>query len=493
MWSIMGEQKGIFLLILLQIFTGSSETYFVFDCGETKCRSSTDCIEIDGIFQCADPCEHYTALHDDWRSVNNTVVDATHSDMNIDWQGWYRLFLGQANAQLTQSCTGENRCGVSSPMWVNSRHGNVLGRIVGRQTCTVQGGNCCHSLGTSTLLIKYCYEHYYVYRLVKPTSPGSAYCAELQKSDPGVSTTSSPSLVSTSSTTTAGSSTVQQPPLQFSQLICGRDKVQVGVDQASMASSGLDPFSGNLAAINCSWVKSSGGVVWYEAETRAGSCGNILKTNSTHVVYSNSLFIYPENNASFALPVSLPFSCVYPLDTDSSLEVVIRPSQEWESGISGSGSKARANMSLFQNSNYAETYPAGQVILPVGSPLYVGVSVEETDSSLVVVLEDCFASHSSNPEDPNSYPLIQNKCPTNHREVSLIESGSSLRARFSALLFLLQGENRDIYLHCNLSLCDQRTHNCVPVCRRRMSRSVPSSAPVKMVTAGPITYERQVN
>lgn len=78
-------------------------------------------------------------------------------------------------------------------------------------------------------------------------------------------------------------------------------------------------------------------------------------------------------------------------------------------GISGSGTKARASMSLFRNSNYTETYPAGRVTLPVGSALYVGVSVEERDPDFVVVLEDCYATHSSNPDDPMQHALIQNK------------------------------------------------------------------------------------
>ncbi|GLD60910.1 deleted in malignant brain tumors 1 protein-like isoform X1 [Lates japonicus] len=42
-------------------------------------------------------------------------------------------------------------------------------------------------------------------------------------------------------------------------------------------------------------------------------------------------------------------------------------------------------------------------------------------------------------------------------------SSSSLQARFSALLFQFQGEYRDIYLHCSLSLCDQRSPHCVPI------------------------------
>ncbi|KAI3352882.1 hypothetical protein L3Q82_019461, partial [Scortum barcoo] len=253
----------------------------------------------------------------------------------------------------------------------------------------------------------------------------------------------------------------QRPPLQPSQFICGRDKLQVGMSMSSLTSSGLNPLSGNLAARNCSWVRVQNDVVWYEVEATEGACGNTLRTNRTHAIYSNSLFIYPVNNASFTPPVSLPFSCAYPLDTDTSLNVAIRPFLVPADGISGSGSRTRASMSLYLNSNYTEKYPAGRVTLPVGSPLYVGVSVENRESSFTVVLEDCYATHSSNPGNPMRYFFIQNKCPTDRQQVSVTESGSSLQARFSALLFLLQDEYRDIFLHCSLSLCDRRGSSCV--------------------------------
>ncbi|KAK7938864.1 hypothetical protein WMY93_002190 [Mugilogobius chulae] len=49
--------------------------------------------------------------------------------------------------------------------------------------------------------------------------------------------------------------------------------------------------------------------------------------------------------------------------------------------------------------------------------------------------------------------LIQNRCPTDPQQVSVVESGTSLRARFAALFFVPQGQYRTVYLHCHLSLC----------------------------------------
>ncbi|KAK2919287.1 hypothetical protein Q8A73_003658 [Channa argus] len=285
-------------------------------------------------------------------------------------------------------------------------------------------------------------------------------------------------------------SVVFQHLLQDFQLICGREKLQVGLDLSTMKSSGFNALSGNLASHNCSWVRQHNDVVWYEVEALAGVCGNTMTTNHTHAIYSNSLFIYPISNESFTLPLSLPFSCAYPLNTDTSLSMAIRPLLSLEGGLLGSGTKPSASMSLFRNSNFTEVYPAGEITLPVGAPLYVGVSVEEIDSSFAVVLENCYATHSPNPNDPIRNFFIQNKCPTDRQQVSVVENGSSLQARFSALFFLLNNEYGAIYLHCSLSLCDQRSSSCVPACRSRTNRSVPKSATMKPITIGPIMWDK---
>ena len=74
------------------------------------------------------------------------------------------------------------------------------------------------------------------------------------------------------------------------------------------------------------------------------------------------------------------------------------------------GAKAKTSMSLFSDANYTVPYTAGPVTLPLGSILHVGVSVEETDAeAFVVVLEDCYATHSPHPDDLLKYFLIRHK------------------------------------------------------------------------------------
>ncbi|KAM4603290.1 scavenger receptor cysteine-rich domain-containing protein DMBT1-like [Polymixia lowei] len=284
----------------------------------------------------------------------------------------------------------------------------------------------------------------------------------------------------------------QAPPLQASRLVCGPSQLQVGLHLSSLGSSSVDPYSGHLADRRCSKHTQSNGTVWYLAERRAGICGNILTTNRTHAIYSNSLFVYPVINVSLVLPVSVPFSCAYPLDTETNLYGAVRPSLPLGAGISGLGTKAKASMSLFQNSNYTQPYPVGPVSLPLGSALYVGVSVEETDPSFVAILDDCYVTHSPNPDDLMRYFLIQNKCPSDSRQVKVDESGLSLQPRFSAILSLFQGEYQNIFLHCSLSLCQQSSSSCSPVCSRRKYRSVSRSEPIQSLTIGPISWNEKL-
>lgn len=264
--------------------------------------------------------------------------------------------------------------------------------------------------------------------------------------------------------------------------------MQILVQASSLVASGFDPTSGHLADRNCTMVRQAYGWIWYEVVTQPEACGNLMKTNRTHVTFVNNIFIYTAYNSSFRAPGRIPISCTYPMEADSTLDVLIRPRLEEENGILGVGDQFETVMSLYRDATFNQPYRPGVVTIPVGSPLYVGVSVPDTGPYFAVVLEDCFASYSRNPHSPVKYPLIQNKCSADPRQVEVIENGRSTRARFSALFFPPGGQQRGMYLHCSLTLCDKRNYNCFTICRSRRNRSVVNPATVTPVSIGPINW-----
>uniref|UniRef100_A0AAZ3RB62 ZP domain-containing protein n=1 Tax=Oncorhynchus tshawytscha TaxID=74940 RepID=A0AAZ3RB62_ONCTS len=359
-----------------------------FSCGSNECADGEDCITVDGIQQCSNPCKIYTVLNDAWRSTNN-VVGNKHCDRNVRWDGYYRMFIGNQSVSMPDKCVDSFKCGTQAPLWLAFPPPQQVDEIVQSAVCASFNGDCCW-VQSQPIHVKACPGNYFVYKFVMPPGCYFAYCA----------------------------CKVSPPALPSSE-----------------------------------W-----GLLLFR-------------------------------------PVSVPFSCAYPLESETSLDVAIKPYLSLKGSKVGKGSRVGSNMTLYHSDDFTKAYPAGGVTLSVGSVLHVGVSVEESETErFVVVLEDCYATQSPDPKDIMRYYIIQNKCPTEFRQVRVEESGSSLRARFSALLFLYQGDYRDVFLHCRLNLCDQRSSSCTPVSPASFPkyRSVTPSVPLEPLTIGPITCEYDI-
>ncbi|XP_029583170.1 uromodulin-like [Salmo trutta] len=449
-----------------------------FMCGDTECPVGQDCISIGGTSRCADPCQHYSVLNDTWRATNYRGIG--NCDKDINFRGWYRMFLGDTSVQMPERCVQKHTCGTNSPMWLTDPHPQLSDGVVQRGICGSYD-SCCQYKQTP-IHVKACYRNYYVYKFVSPTYCTFAYCADVN--------------TMVCATCRNDQTCVSEDKINWRcerkapELVCGRSVLQVGLSRAHLEGAGLNATTAHLADRRCSAHEDRNGMVWYQVERREGHCGNTVKTNGTHAVYSNSILVYPVDARNDS-PLSFPFSCIYPLEIESSLDVPIRPHLPTDNAVVAVGAKARASMFLYRNSNYTEPYPAGQAVtLLVGSSLHVGVSVDESDPELfVVVLDDCFTTESPSPDNLLRYYIIQDSCPSNRTHVTVEESASSLQARFSAVLY---GGYRYVFLHCRLSLCNHRSSPCSPVCSRRRSRSVAKSVSLNPLTIGPITWAQSL-
>ncbi|XP_030627959.1 uromodulin-like [Chanos chanos] len=556
-----------------------------FSCGNTVCNLGQDCITINGVPRCADPCQHYTALDEPWRAINFRTKGTPHCDMNVNWQGWYRLFLDGASVQMPERCVSPWMCGTHAPLWLKSPHPVRSDGIVQGNVCGSWVTGCCNF--EFPIHVKACSANYYVYKFVKPPLCFLAYAADVNTKvcstcKTGESCVSEDKInwmcVATDPVRLVGGDnkcsgrvelyhsgrwgtvcdddwnikaaevvcrqmgcgkavaarvngyfgpgsgpiwldntrcignesyitqckhngfekhncghyedagvTCEEPQtIPVPTLVCGNSLIEVGLPKVLKGSNPLNTTSGHLADPRCAGYVENDGTVWYQVDRRGAVCGNVLRINSTHAVYSNTLFIYPSGNILFSLPTAFPFSCVYPLDSEISMDIAIRPYLAMqEMGLVGVGTGAQASMSLYHSDSFTQAYPPGAITLPVGAALHVGVTVKEVEAErFAVILDDCYATHNANPDDPERHYLIQNRCPSDRRQVTIVQTGVSLEARFTALLFLYQEKYDDIFLHCSFTLCDRRTNSCSGTCLTRTSRSISGK---QVLTMGPIT------
>uniref|UniRef100_A0A803JC03 ZP domain-containing protein n=1 Tax=Xenopus tropicalis TaxID=8364 RepID=A0A803JC03_XENTR len=133
--------------------------------------------------------------------------------------------------------------------------------------------------------------------------------------------------------------------------------------------------------------------------------------------------------------------------------------------INGTGAFS-AHMAAYNSSDYKHPYEGTQIDLYTKTVIYIGVFFDGPDPSLfAMVLNNCYATPSSNPDDPIKYYIIQNRCPSTIDDtVNVAENGLSSQARFSFQMFAFAGNYNQVYLHCQIYACDSRTSACAPTC-----------------------------
>ncbi|TDH06411.1 hypothetical protein EPR50_G00132870 [Perca flavescens] len=565
----------------------------MFACGGTQCPFGQSCLQVNGTSQCIDPCQHYTPLQDAWRATDFRVdPESVACDSRTDWQGWYRLFIGNSSVRMPERCIESHMCGTDAPLWLRSSHPLEFEGIVRAEVCGSWEGGCCQ-FHSNFIHVKACPRNYYVYKFVSPNLCRLAYCADVntmvcntcaegetcvsddkinwrcgqpaprlrlvngntpcngrveilhnnqwgtvcddlwdindakvvcrqlrcgpvqsatvsasfgQGTGPiwmdNVACKGNESLLSECEHTGFGTHNCNHGEdagvicsddlsgFPEPELVCGQDHLRLTVQKRLLEERGLNPSSAHMIDPRCHQQVDQQEVMWYLVQRRKGICGNVVETNGSHITYSNILFVYPSDGSNDLLyaPMSIPFSCVFPLDDITSLEAAIRYQLPRSVGLVRSGDPTRAQMTLYERPDYSKPFPAGPVSLPLGAALHVGVSVENYDNnSFGLLLEHCYITNSPNANDPARYVLIQNRCPVDPRHVKVAESGVSQRARFSALLFLYHGTFEDVYLHCRISLCDRDRGPCSPNCSRRRARSA-TAANQLPVTVGPISW-----
>ncbi|XP_073684045.1 dendrite extension defective protein 1-like [Garra rufa] len=131
-----------------------------------------------------DPCYNYTVLDDLRRATSNQLQSSYYAqytskllcDTNVNWVGWYRLFIQGQSVQMPDTCVDQLSCGTHAPLWLNGSHPQIEDGVVTRDVCGHWWNNCC-GFRSNPIRVKACPGNYYVYEFVRPNFCYGTYCA----------------------------------------------------------------------------------------------------------------------------------------------------------------------------------------------------------------------------------------------------------------------------------------------------------------------------
>ncbi|XP_068100886.1 uromodulin-like [Hyperolius riggenbachi] len=464
-------------------------------CVRGVCGEGVECINTYGSYYCNDPCSNNTVLNDPWRSTSN-VNTTYYCDSSLN--GWYR-FVGSAGVRFPESCVPEHRCGADAPVWLNGTHPLLSDGIVNRTVCAAWSGNCC--LWSTTVQVKACPGGYHVYSL--PGTPGAvcslSYCTELDPATVNSSVTCEADEEWKLKDGSYGCYCKDKYKVSaFSDIIpeltCGINDMKASFHKCQLKSLKLNPSSVTLDNRSCFGFQDDPNTFSFLSSLQSGRCGLQIIKNTTHVTYMNTLYLTVEHDEVITRNENLTvtMSCDYPLDMVISLNTVINPILSSTNISLGGTGQFKAYMALYKDGSYTSPYSSSsEVTLTNKAMLFVGAFIQGGDpSQYTLVMKNCYATPSANPEDPLKYYIIKDSCPNKQdTTITVSGNGASRQATFAVQIFQFIGSYKYVYMHCAISLCDVTSGPCTQVCSGMRSESR-SSDPSYSVSLGPIIQDR---
>ncbi|XP_065118800.2 uncharacterized protein [Paramisgurnus dabryanus] len=457
-----------------------------------------------------DPCYNYTGLDEPWRATNNPYYNnyfGVMCDYNVNWNGWYRLFINGQNTQMPESCVNYGMCGTYYPLWLNGAHPQVEDGVVTRQVCGSSPYDCC-AYNSYPIQVKACPGNYYVYQFVSPLSC-SAYCAE------ATTTTAAPTTTTT---------TVRDPCFELNctedewcgeqngvyGCFCNEDRPtsdpgNFDVYETCESSSGFVSlsrcqlfeagFTSDLLHLNDPNCKGTvqNGRVEFSFDNNDHICGTSLVANGTHFIYENFITGQPgpsEGVISRERGLKLSFSCIYHQTQTVSMDINPLESRIHRT-FQGEGTY-QVRMVPYLDAEFSVPFN-GSVGVLVNEEVFVEVGVYGVDrDQFASVIDGCWATPVNDPLSSLRWDLITEECPNPHdNTVKVLQNGVSTSSRFSFRMFVFTADSNKVYLHCKVHLC-LRTNNdcsahCYPGHHMREQRSV-DFHDTSSISMGPLVW-----
>lgn len=275
--------------------------------------------------------------------------------------------------------------------------------------------------------------------------------------------------------------TYPQPTVQ-----CGDQSIRVSIDKGIVRELQIDDdpkfvYFGQMESVNngttCHAREDDDE---YVLEIRAPftGCGTqvLRQTISDDFTFSNTVVWNSEINTATNINrelILLDFKCIYQ-DQFTIKAPDFDPSDRGEPSpgehvwITQRGS-FRVTMNIYGDSSFAKSkeYQKSPSIA-IGSYIYVQVELEGVeDPSLVVTMDNCYATQTADPGDTVTakHYLIKDRCTEKESDntVQIYSNGESHKSRFKFQMFKWRWSADNVYLHCEVDICNRTSEACTHV------------------------------
>uniref|UniRef100_A0A670Z162 Alpha-tectorin n=1 Tax=Pseudonaja textilis TaxID=8673 RepID=A0A670Z162_PSETE len=282
------------------------------------------------------------------------------------------------------------------------------------------------------------------------------------------------------------------------EVTCKAALMEVSISKCKLFQLGFEREGVRINDRRCPGIEGED-FISFQINNTKGNCGNIVQSNSTHIMYKNTVWIESANNTGNIITrdrtINVEFSCAYELDIKISLDSVVRPMLSVINlTVPTKEGSFTTKMALYKNSSYKHPYRQGEVVLTTRDVLYVGVFVLGADSThLILTLNKCYATPSRDSNDKLRYFIIEEGCQNiKDNTIGIEENGVSLTCRFHVTVFKFIGDYDEVHLHCAVSLCDSERYSCKINCPQNTRRANDYSKNLneQIISVGPIRRKR---
>uniref|UniRef100_G3UK41 CUB and zona pellucida-like domain-containing protein 1 n=1 Tax=Loxodonta africana TaxID=9785 RepID=G3UK41_LOXAF len=283
----------------------------------------------------------------------------------------------------------------------------------------------------------------------------------------------------------ASYTSVYAEEVNTTSLTCFSDKMRVILSKSYLESFNYN--ENNLQLIDPTCRPKVSNVV--EFSIPLDGCGTIKKAEDHSITYTNIVTLTPlSTSAVITHQKRLQIIVKCEMENNSTLEIMYVTEDDIIQNQNALG-KYNTSLAFFESNSFEKPVVESPYYVFLNQTVFVQASLHTSDPNLVVFLDTCLASPTSDLASP-TYDLIRSGCSEDETCKVYPLSGHYGRFQFNAFKFLRSLTS--VYLQCKILICDSNDpqSRCNQGCVSRRKRDISSYKWKTDSIIGPIRLKR---